>query len=80
MTDRISTRLNVGFTNIDQSLLDDGVNFYTSPTYLAMIKAQFLNPYTYTSTGEVTADPEDSDDFNVGNPTAIIQNAICAWI
>ena len=76
MTDRITTGLNVGFTNLDRTLLDDGVNFYTSPTYLAMIKAAFLNPYQYTATGDLTADAEDSDDFRVGNPTAIIQNAL----
>ena len=76
MSDKITMGLNVGFTNIDRTLLDDGVNFYTSPTYLAMMKAEFLNPYMYTSTGTLTSDVEDSDDFNVGNPTAIIENSL----
>jgi TonB-linked SusC/RagA family outer membrane protein len=76
MTDRIDVGLNVGFTNIDRVLLDDGINFYTSPTYLAMIKAAFLNPYSYTASGTLTTDFEDSDDFDVGNPAAIIDNAL----
>ncbi|MBN1186196.1 MAG: SusC/RagA family TonB-linked outer membrane protein [Bacteroidales bacterium] len=76
LSDKINMGLNVGFTNIDRNLLDDGVNFYTSPTYLAMIKSEFLNPYSYTSSGTLTTDPEDSDDFDVSNPTAIIKNAL----
>ncbi len=76
MNDKITAGLSVGFTNVDRTLLDDGVNFYTSPTYLAMIKAPFLNPYSYTNTGDLTSDTEDSDDFNVGNPLAIIEKAL----
>lgn len=76
MTDFLSMGLDIGFTNVDRVLLDDGVNFYTSPTYLAMIKAPFLNPYIYTSAGSLTTDFEDSDMFNVGNPAAIINNAL----
>lgn len=76
MMDFFSIGLNVGFTNIDRVLLDDGVDEYTSPTYLAMIKAPFLSPYSYTVEGTLTTDLEDSDLFGVGNPTAIIANAL----
>ena len=76
LSDKVKMGLNIGFTNIDRKLLDDGVNLYTSPAYLAMIKASFLNPYSYTSLGTLTEDPEDSDNFNVSNPTAIIENAL----
>ena len=76
LTDRLNMGLDLGFSNVDRVLLDDGVNFYTSPTFLAMIKAPFLNPYTYTMTGTLTADFEDSDDFGVGNPSAIINNSL----
>ena len=75
-SNRINMGLNIAFTNIDRNLLDDGVDFYTSPTFLAMIKAPFLNPYSYTADGTLTADLEDCDDFNVGNPTAIIKNSL----
>ncbi|MFA9390804.1 MAG: SusC/RagA family TonB-linked outer membrane protein [Prolixibacteraceae bacterium] len=76
MTDDVSMGLNIGFSNSDRVLLDDGVNFYTSPTYLAAIKAPFLNPNTYTTAGTLTSDFEDSDIFGVGNPMAVINNAL----
>ncbi len=76
LSDIIDMGLNIGFTNIDRNLVDDGVNFYTSPTYLAMIKSEFLNPYSYTAIGEITTDLEDADVFDVGNPLAIIENSL----
>jgi TonB-linked SusC/RagA family outer membrane protein len=76
LTDKIDMGLNIGFTNIDRNLLDDGVNFYTSPTYLAMIKSEFLSPYSYTNSGTLTGDFEDSDIFGVGNPVAVIENSL----
>lgn len=75
-SERINMGLNIGFTNIDRNLLDDGVNYYTSPTFLALIKAPFLNPYSYTYDGTLTTDLEDSDDFGIGNPVAIIKNSL----
>lgn len=76
LSEKMDMGLNIGFTNIDNVLLDDGVSFYTSPSYLAMTKAKFLNPYTYTALGSETTDFEDADVFNVGNPLAIIENAL----
>ena len=76
LSKNITLGMNVGYTSIDRHLLDDGVNPYTSPSLVAMIKAPFLNPYTYTSTGTLTTDPEDADIFGVSNPTAIIANAL----
>ena len=76
LTPGITLGMNVGYTSIDRNLLDDGINFYTSPTFLAMIKAPFLTPYTYTPTGTLTQDFEDADMFEVGNPAAIIENAL----
>ncbi len=76
MTNYLEMGLNLGFTNVDRILLDDGANYYTSPTYLAMIKAPFLSPYRYTVAGTLTTDVEDSDDFGISNPTAIIENAL----
>ena len=76
LSENIKLGMNVGYTSIDRTLLDDGINPYTSPTFLAMEKAPFLSPYTYTPTGTLTADLEDADEFDVGNPTAIITNAL----
>lgn len=76
MTDIIKMAVNIGFTNVDRVLLDDGVNYYTSPTYLSMIKAPFLSPYSYTISGTLTSLYEDSDIFGTGNPSAIIANSL----
>jgi TonB-linked SusC/RagA family outer membrane protein len=76
LTENINLGMNVGYTSIDRNLLDDGINLYTSPTFLAMVKAPFLNPYSYTPSGTLSTDLEDADLFSVGNPTAIIANAL----
>lgn len=76
LSENIKLGMNVGYTSIDRNLLDDGVNPYTSPTFLAMVKAPFLSPYSYTPTGTLTTDPEDADIFDVSNPTAIVANAL----
>jgi TonB-linked SusC/RagA family outer membrane protein len=76
LTKNIKLGMNLGYTAIDHTLLDDGINPYTSPTFLAMEKAPFLNPHSYTPTGTLTTDLEDADIFNVGNPSAIIANAL----
>src|SRR5690554_996213 len=76
LSDFIDLDLNIGFSNINRTLLDDGIDFYTSPTYLARIKAPFLNPYTYTTGGTETSDFEPSDLFDIGNPSGIIHHAL----
>jgi TonB-linked SusC/RagA family outer membrane protein len=74
-TNKFNTLWNIGYTNLDRTLLDDGVNYLTSPSFLSMIKAPFLSPHQYTVNGYPTADFEDADDFGVGNPAAIIENS-----
>jgi len=76
LSENIKLGMNVGYTSIDRNLLDDGINPYTSPSFVAMMKAPFLNPYKYTSTGTLTTDLEDADIFGVSNPTAVIANAL----
>lgn len=76
MTEDINMGLNLGFTNITRTLLDDGVNYYTSPRFLGHIKSPFLNPYIFTTAGTESTDFEDSDLFGVGNPLAIINNSL----
>jgi len=76
LTENIKLGMNMGYTSIDRTVLDDGINPYTSPTFLAMVKAPFLSPYSYTPTGTLTTDLEDADEFSIGNPTAVIANAL----
>ncbi|MDP4277145.1 MAG: SusC/RagA family TonB-linked outer membrane protein [Bacteroidota bacterium] len=68
--------LNISYTNLNNTLLDDGVNFYTSPTYLSLIKSPFLSAHTYTSTGVITADFADADELGIGNPAGVIDNSL----
>ncbi len=76
LSENIKLGMNVGYTSIDRTLLDDGINSYTSPTFLAMEKAPFLSP-CYTLSGNINnRQLEDADEFNLGNPTAIITNAL----
>lgn len=67
--------LNIGFANIDRKMVDDGVNKYTSPTWLSMIKSPFLSPNNFTSTGERSSDLSYTDELGIGNPRALIDNS-----
>lgn len=68
----ITMSINTCYSNITRKLVDDGVNNYTSPTWLSLIKSPFLSPNTFTSLGEKTTGYAFTDVFNVGNPSAII--------
>ena len=76
LTDWLSFGWNVGFSNIQRYMLDDGVDESTSLTYLSKIKAPFLSPYAYTSTGIRTKVYDGGDEFGVSNPSALIENSI----
>jgi TonB-linked SusC/RagA family outer membrane protein len=71
----VSLGVNVGFSRIDRVLVDDGVNSYTSPTWLSLTKSPFLSPYGFTSLGVKTSEPTYADIFAVGNPVGILQYA-----
>jgi len=68
--------LNIGYTRVERTLLDDGVDFYSSPTWVSKIKSPFLSPYTLTSSGQLTPDYAQTDSFGIANPGAIIDYSI----
>jgi TonB-linked SusC/RagA family outer membrane protein len=68
--------LNIGFARTERTMQDDGSDFYTSPTWLSKIKSPFLSPFAYTKFGTRTTDYADADIFDVGNPTAVINNSL----
>ncbi len=76
MSGKLALGVNVGFTSVNRDLLDDGVGYYTSPTWLSQIKSPFLSPFAYTDAGTQTLDYADADIFNVGNPYGIILNSL----
>ena len=88
--DRLATRFNADillaknltlaagfdFTHLTRNILDDGVNDYTSPTHLALIKSPLVLPYSFTNDGRnYTTNLSPVDVFGVSNPQSLIDNA-----
>jgi TonB-linked SusC/RagA family outer membrane protein len=68
-----------GFTNLsfaynEQNLKDQGIADKTSPLYLSLIKAPFLNPRDVNSEGVESPNLSDRDTLGISNPSAIIAN------
>ena len=69
----LTTRFDIAYSRVARELLDDGIMEnsdsypYSSPGFVAMIKAPFLSPYKFSQqTGEVTSTLDDSDTFAWG--------------
>jgi TonB-linked SusC/RagA family outer membrane protein len=75
LTDKFSVEANLSFINNVQSQFDQGLAYKTSPIYLALTKAPFFGVNVINDQGEVSPNFSDVDNFNVGNPTAIINKA-----
>ncbi len=71
----VNVGMDISLANVDRFLLDDGVNSYSSVSYLSIIKSPFLNPYRYTVSGTLSNKLNDSDVFGVGNPTALVKDS-----
>ena len=82
-------RFDMSYTKINRDVFDNGApeslltGTVSSPTFLALIKSPFLNPYTYNNvTRQLTTTLAEADDFLVGldneltlgNPTALLEN------
>lgn len=68
--------VNVGFTRIERTLQDDGINPYTSPTWLAKIKSPFVSPYSFTDEGVITPDYANVDVLGIGNPVQVLLRSL----
>ncbi len=68
--------INIGFTRIERKLIDDGVDNYSSPVWMSYIKAPFLSPNSFTFTGQKSTDYAYTDDFQIGNPGAVINYSV----
>ena len=76
LTSKLTLGVNIGFSRIERAMLDDGINYYTSPTWLSVIKSPFLSPNTVTLSGEKTTDLASYDGFGVGNPNGLIEYSV----
>ena len=74
LTDRLSVDANLSFVNSTQEQWDQGFAYKTSPLYLALTKSPFLGANDINDLGEVSPNLADVDEFNVGNPNAILTN------
>ena len=86
---RLTTRFDMSYTKINRDVFDNGApeslttGVVSSPTFLALIKSPFLNPYTYNNvTRQLSSTLADADDYltvldsdlSLGNPTALLEN------
>ena len=86
---QLTTRFDMSYSKINRDVFDNGApedlttGTVSSPTFLALIKSPFLNPYTYNNvTGMLSSTLADADDYltmldqdlTLGNPTALLEN------
>ncbi|MFA5045719.1 MAG: SusC/RagA family TonB-linked outer membrane protein [Paludibacter sp.] len=76
LVENLKMGLNIGFSRVERMLLDDGVNSYSSPTWMSRIKSPFLSPYSYTYAGGLTTDYAFTDELSIGNPAGLIYSSI----
>ncbi|MDD3078445.1 MAG: SusC/RagA family TonB-linked outer membrane protein [Paludibacter sp.] len=68
--------LNIGLNRNQRTLLDDGMDQYSSPTWIGLIKSPFLSPYNYTNQGQLTSDYADADIFGISNPSGLVDASV----
>ena len=86
---KLTTRFDMSYTKINRDVFDDGApedftqGVISSPTFLAMVKSPFLNPYTYNNVSrQLSSTLSEADDYlsaldgdlSLGNPTALLEN------
>ncbi len=89
ITKRLTTQFDMDYVKLTRDVFDDGASSdftqgtVTSPAFLGLIKAPFLNPYEYNNvTGQFSETLADADDYlsragsnlSLANPTAILVN------
>ena len=85
----LTTRFDMSYTKLNRDVFDNGApesltsGTVSSPTFLALIKSPFLNPYTYNNvTKQLSSTLADADDYltmldpdlTLANPTALLSN------
>jgi len=76
LTEKFLVDANMSFINNLQDQRDQGFAYKTSPVYLALTKSPFLSSNGVSDDGNVSPNLADTDDFNVSNPRAILDNGI----
>ena len=86
---RLTTRFDMSYAKINRNVFDNGApesltsGTISSPTFLALVKSPFLNPYTFNNvTRKLSTTLSEADDYltvldedlTLGNPTALLAN------
>ena len=86
---KLTTMFDMSYAKVNRDVFDNGApedltsGPVSSPTFLALIKSPFLNPYTYNNvTRKLSSTLSDADtylsmldgDLSLGNPTALLAN------
>ena len=75
MTDWFKLNANMSFVYSERGLSYEGLNRNFNPVYAGLVKAPFTSTNVYSVTGEKTPNLENSDIFNISNPSAILNSA-----
>ncbi len=75
LTKKFTAKADIAFAQIERTIFNDGMNAYTSPTYLAYTKSPLYNSHQYDLSGNLFDRLADTDELGVGNPLAITNNA-----
>jgi TonB-linked SusC/RagA family outer membrane protein len=81
MTSKMLTKVDIAITQTQRNLRDDGINLYSTPGFISLIKAPILSSHQYIkSTGELSPKLEDYDELDPGNPVsnpvAVLENSM----
>jgi TonB-linked SusC/RagA family outer membrane protein len=76
LTPKLTMQGSLSFVYSEQNLRDQGLSPKTNPIYLALTKSPFMGMNEIAENGKVSPNLADIDDFNVGNPGVLIENAI----
>ena len=87
LTDKLTTRFDVAYSNITRNLRDDGLaakfqtNAISSPNVLTLVKSPFVAPYDFATDGTMSSFISDADDYlyealgskaSVANPLGLL--------
>lgn len=65
-------RFDVAYAQNTFKLRDDGMNEYSSPYYVSMIKSPLYHPNVLALDGSLTSKLSDKDELDVSNPMALL--------
>ena len=72
LSKRLTANTNLSYTYYEQNLSNQGLAFKTSPIYLGLTKAPFLNTNDVSDSGAVSPNLAAVDTFNIGNPSVAV--------